>query len=294
MAKRSRPWYAQWWAILAVLGVVLVASAMVTVKALGLRSITVDAEPFPQPVDRFDTQWWNAALGRWVQGDRVDYQKVRDDAAGLRRFASTLSDIGPARTPERFITQDDRLAYYINAYNALTVLAVLDHWPIASVQDVHGWLEPRPGFGFFYGLRFALDGSKTNLYDLENQVIRGFEDARIHAAINCASISCPPLAPYAYDSRTLGAQLDRVTTAFCSSPRHVRIDEEAQEIQLSAIFDWYRADFEEHARRLGAPATVEGFITAFAVPEVAEALERGQKAGFEVVFRPYDWGLNRL
>jgi hypothetical protein len=273
---------------------VLGATAIVTVKALGLRSVVVDAEPLPQPPEGFDTRWWDGALRRWVQGDRVDYAEVLSGASDLKRFAATLAEVGPTTTPDRFPTEEDRLAYYINAYNALTLLGVVDNWPISSVQDVHGWLDPRPGFGFFYGLRFFLDGDKITLYDLENGVIRGFRDARIHAAINCASISCPQLAPYAYDPRELDSQLDRVTRAFCSSPVYVRIDDEAREIQLSSLFEWYRTDFEEHARRLGRPPTIEDFILAFAEPEVTVALERARGAGFEVVFQPYDWGLNRL
>ncbi len=294
VGEKPGRWYARWWAILIVLGLVLGATAIVAVKTLGLRSVAVDAEPFPQPSDGFDTQWWNDALGRWVQGSRVDYAEVLIDAPDLSRFAATLAVVGPTATPERFSSEEARLAYYINAYNALTLLGVVDNWPISSVQDVRGWLEPRAGFGFFYGLRFFLDGGKVNLYDLENGIIRGFRDARIHAAINCASISCPPLAPYAYDPRELDGQLDRVTRALCSSPVHVRIDDEAREIQLSSIFEWYRVDFEEHARRLGRPPTIEDFILAFAEPAVADSLERARTAGFEVVFQPYDWGLNRL
>ncbi len=104
----------------------------------------------------------------WVQGDRVDYAEVLSGVSDLKRFAATLAEVGPTTTPDRFPTEEDRLAYYINAYNALTLLGVVDNWPISSVQDVRGWLDPRPGFGFFYGLRFFLDGDKITLYDLEN------------------------------------------------------------------------------------------------------------------------------
>lgn len=203
---RSGRWYARWWAILIILGLVLGATAFVTTKALGLRSVVVDAQPFPQPPEGFDTEWWNGALARWVREDRVDYARVLEDAHDLKRFAATLAVVGPTATPERFQTEDERLAYYINAYNALTLLGVVENWPISSVHDVRGWLNPRAGFGFFYGLRFPLDGGEINLYDLENDLIRGFRDARIHAAINCASNSCPPLAPFAYDAVALDGQ----------------------------------------------------------------------------------------
>jgi hypothetical protein len=134
----------------------------------------------------------------------------------------------------------------------------------------------------------------ANLYGLEHEVIRGFIDARIHAAINCASKSCPALMPYAFEPARLDEQLDAVTRGFCSSAPHVRVDEDAEEIQLSAIFEWYQADFEEHARRLGRDATILDFILAFATPDVAAEVEHAQSADFEVVFQPYDWALNRL
>ena len=276
------------------IAVVVLGTAVLTVKALGLRSVEADAEPFEQPVGDFEWGWWNQALHRWVRGDGVDYEAVRRDEGDLRRFVATLGTVGPRSTPERFGTEPERLAYYINAYNALTLFAVVDNWPIRSVQDVRGWLDPRAGFGFFYGLRFSFDGESTNLYELENEVIRGFRDARIHAAINCASKSCPPLMPYAFEAAGLDEQLDAVTRGFCSSAKHVRVDEDAREIQLSAIFDWYRSDFEEHARRLGRPATIIDFILAFATPEIAAKLERSRDEDFDLVFQAYDWDLNQI
>ncbi len=294
MREGGRPWYARWWAIALFLGVVLLGTGWLTIQALGLRPVAVNAEPMPLPPEGFDYSWWNEALARWVQPEGVDYAAVLEEEGDLRRFVATLGSTGPQSAPGRFSTEPEQLAYYLNAYNALTLFGVVDNWPVQSVHDVRGWLDPRAGFGFFYGLQFPLDGAETNLYELENAVIRGYLDARIHAAINCASKSCPALAPYAFEAATLDEQLDVVTRAFCSNAPHVVIDEDAQQIRLSAIFDWYKADFEEHARRLGRPATVEDFIAAFADPATAEALERARKAEFELVFEPYDWALNQL
>jgi hypothetical protein len=290
----QRPWHGRGLAIVFLIALVVLATAMLTVKALGLRSVEAHAEPFELPPDDFDWGWWNLALGRWVRAGGVDYDAVRKDEGDLRRFVATLGAVGPRSAPARFGTEPERLAYYINAYNALVLFAVVDNWPIRTVHDVRGWLDPRAGFGFFYGLRFPLDGDATNLYELENEVIRGFVDARIHAAINCASKSCPSLMPHAFEAATLDEQLDMVTRGFCSSAEHVRVDEEAREIQVSAIFDWYRSDFEEHARRLGRPATILDFIVAFAAPEIASALEQARGDDFALVFRAYDWDLNQI
>ncbi|MFZ1862901.1 MAG: DUF547 domain-containing protein [Polyangiales bacterium] len=292
MGETHDRWYRQWWAVVLLIAIVIGATGVLTVKALGLRSVRINAQPMAQPTSGFDYTWWNTALARWVRDGRVDYGAVLSDEKDLRRFVATLQSTGPKATPDRFTTEPERLAYYINAYNALVMLGVVDNWPITSVQDVQGWLDPRAGFGFFYGLRFPLDGGKVTLYELENQVIRGFLDARIHAAINCASKSCPALADHAFEGATLDDQLNAVTSDFCSRDQHVHVDTEAEEIQLSAIFDWYRADFEEHARRLGRPATILDFIIAFAAPEVSAELERARDADFKVVFRPYDWTLN--
>lgn len=289
--RKSR-WYGRWWAVALLIALVIGVTGLVTVKALGLRSLSVGAEPLPLPAEGFDYDWWNDALGRWVGDGAVDYDAVRAEEGALRRFVATLGVAGPSSMPGRFRTEPERLAYYLNAYNALVLFAVIDNWPVETVHDVHGWLDPREGFGFFYGLQLPLDGGRTNLYDLEQGVIRGFGDARIHAAINCASKSCPALAPYAFRPALLDTQLEDVTRAFCSNAPHVRIDESAQEIQLSAIFEWYKIDFEEHARRLGKPATVLDFIDAFALPDVGAALARARSDGFEVVFQPYDWALN--
>lgn len=276
--------------IAAVIGV----TGVLTVEALGLRQVQVDADPFEQPTGRFDYAWWSEALKRWVRDGRVDYDAVRADEGDLHRFASTLATTGPRVTPDRFPSERARLAYYINAYNALVMLGVVDNWPIGSVQDVRGWLDPRAGFGFFYGLHFRLDGDDINLYTLENEVIRGFLDARIHAAINCASKSCPALGPGAFEPASLDRQLDEATIDFCSRAPHVQIDDEQKKILLSAIFDWYRTDFEEHARRLGRPPTVLDFILAFATADVAAALQRARDEGYQVEFIPYDWTLNGL
>ena len=166
MSLQSKPWYGRWWAIALLIALVVGMAAILTIKALGMRSVGVDEEPFPQAAGGFDYSWWNASLGSWVQPGGVDYDAVRADELELRRFIATLGTIGPRVTPERFTTDAERLSYYVNAYNALVLFGVVDNWPIDTVHDVHGWLDPRAGFGSFYGLRFPLDGAEINLYEL--------------------------------------------------------------------------------------------------------------------------------
>ncbi len=289
MANSSSP---RKWFVVGLLAVaVVVAGYYASITLLGVK--TVRAGAFTAPGE-FGYTGWGEALRDWVVDGRVDYARVMDEQERLRSFASLVREVGPTSDPNRFPDEAAKLAYYINAYNALVLLGVAAHWPIDSVQDVHGPIEPRAGFGFFYGLRFEIDQRTINLYDLEHQVIRGFGDARIHAAINCASVSCPALQSFAYLPEMLDAQLTQVTREFCSSPKHVHIDHEARVVELSAIFDWYQSDFVADAAKLGQEATVLGFVAGFADEATATSLTEAMKQGYTVRYLPYDWSLNRM
>jgi hypothetical protein len=151
---------------------------------------------------------------------------------------------------------------------------VVEHWPIGTVHDVRGPLEPVEGLGFFWAQRFTLDGRSISLYALENRILRArFADARIHAAINCASASCPDLASVAYRPETLERQLDAA-------------------IELSAIFDWFRGDFVQHATREGWGNDVLDFVEFHAAPATRDPIAAARARGAEVRSIDYDWSLN--
>ena len=276
------------WLVLITLVFVVIGGALVLRHLLGFETLSSPGEA----AESLDYEGWHDALERWVVNGRVNYDRVLEEKDDLYRFAATLAKFGPMQQPTMFPTKEDKLAYYVNAYNALTLLGVVVHWPLKSVHDVRGAIEPKAGFGFFYAQRFLLDGRKINLYNLEHKVIRAFGDARIHAAINCASASCPSLPPFAFTPADLDAQLDRVTTAFCSLPQHVKVDDEKKEIVLSSIFDWYKGDFEAHAGELGKEAKTAAFISHFVDAPTEDALKRGFGSGYAVVYAEYDWRLN--
>ncbi|MEM1417316.1 MAG: DUF547 domain-containing protein [Myxococcota bacterium] len=229
-------------------------------------------------------------------GARYDYAALRRDPAPLERFVAALANVGPRTTPERFPDRASRLAYALNAYNALILAAVLAHGVRESVHEVRGPLEPTPGFGFFWALKLRVDGARTNLFVYEHDVIRAFGDARIHAALNCASVSCPALRSEPFRPETLDAQLDAAMKDMVAGERHVAVD--AEGVALSAIFDWFEEDFAANARRSGlAPPKphelvrtgwVLAFLQAYADPAKAEAIGRATS----VRYRAYDWSLN--
>ncbi|MFT5359502.1 MAG: hypothetical protein ACI9KE_006745 [Polyangiales bacterium] len=213
---------------------------------------------------------------------RVDYDGVRafGDQSGADELAAFYGRPGVAPS-------DAKLAAALNAYNVTVLAFVARRGPQYSIHEVRGVIEPEPGFGFFYAQWFKFDGSWTNLYDLENEVIRSFGDARIHAAINCASTSCPSLHERAFRAELLDDQLDEAARRFVSDPRHVRFDG-AGTLHLSAIFEWFASDFEGHRLPSGERG-LRAFIDAFCESPTCVAPRDA-----ELRYNEYDWSLNAV
>lgn len=233
----------------------------------------------------------DALLSQVVSGGRVDYERLEAERDRLDALVATLAVMGPRSTPELFDGEASEFAYYINAYNLLTLFAVMEHMPLESVQDVGHPFVPVDGFGFFYARYYRLDGRWTNLYDLEHRVLRARFDARLHAAINCASVSCPALREGAYFPRRLEDQLAEAAAAFTSTP-YVEVDHEARVIELNAIYSWFAEDFAEHSVELGGDESAIGWILLHTTEANADALSHAIEAGYRVHYQDYDWGLN--
>ncbi|MHC4938872.1 MAG: DUF547 domain-containing protein [Planctomycetota bacterium] len=213
------------------------------------QTIVVEGEP-----DRFAYEPWANVLGH-VENGKVDYEAI--PRTELNRFVAMLARFGPQTTPELFPTEPDRLAYWINAYNAVVIHQVLERWPIESVGKKKAQ--------FFYWTRYVVDGKPRSLYAIENDIIRKrFDEPRIHFALNCASTSCPRLPSEPFVPAKLENQLKRETDRFLAE--HVSL--EGETLYLSKIFEWYAEDFGPD------PATWVGH------------------PGKKVVYRPYDWSLN--
>jgi hypothetical protein len=230
-------------------------------------------------------------LERYVNDrGQVDYQSLLDQPLHLERYYFLLGKYSPDSHPEYFPTREHQLAYWINAYNAAVLQTVLRHYPIGSVDDVRApvplrYVLPRKA-GFFVFQRIRLGERGTNLYWLENRVIRRrFRDPRIHFVLSCASAGCPYLSAAPMNAATLEEQLDGAARAFLGDSRNVRIDHEQRIVRLSAIFDWYERDF-----RSDDGGTLIDYVRAHAPAELAAELE--QAAGYGLDFLAYDWSLN--
>lgn len=190
----------------------------------------------------------------------VDYRGLKGREVELDTYLAQLAAVDPAP-----LSRDEQLAYYINAYNAATLSLIVDNYPVASITDLDGG-EP------WDVERVELAGETYSLNQLENDVIRPhFEEPRIHFAVNCAAASCPPLRSGAFTGDRLEAQLEEQTRAFLTDPAYTSVDGGTAEV--SKIFDWYGADFDD----------VAAFIGDY---------RDDVNPNTEITFGEYDWSLN--
>lgn len=209
-------------------------------------------------------------------GVRVDYRGLRE-SEDWRRLVASLA----AADPSKLETSGARLAFWINAYNVLAIDLVLQSYPVDSIRDIGSLLRPvwkRPAG--------RVAGEPVTLDWIEHRVLRPMGEPRIHAAIVCASVSCPSLLREPWRADRLEAQFDvALKTWLADRDKGLRIDEGAETLWLSPIFDWFEKDF-------AAAGGVVGFITPY--------LEKADRSWLEQNPRPrirhfdYDWRLNDL
>lgn len=226
---------------------------------------------------------WSAVLAQHLRDGRFDYERLGESRGELDQYLLDLRAV----TREEFAawTREQRYAFWINAYNAFTVHLVLSRYPLESIQDLGTTLAPvwKKEFiplGHLYG-----EGTTdlTSLDTLEHKILRPqFQDARVHAAVNCASQSCPPLAPEAFRAEALEAQLDARVLDWLSDPALNRYDESKRRAEVSAIFDWFEGDFARDA------GSVEAWIGKHG-PESARWMAEGK---VDLRTLDYSWKLN--
>lgn len=214
---------------------------------------------------------FGALLASDVQQGQVNYSAFANDPA----FAGVIKNLATTSLAAN-ATQAERLAFYINAYNAVSIQGILDGYSPSSI-----WGRQR----FFKRRKYDLFDTSMSLYTLEHKRIINEGDPRIHFAIVCASQSCPPLQSWLYTADGLDAQLDQVTAAFINNDASNQFDLENRKADVSRIFKWYGDEFE---------AAGGGSLAAFLARYVADdALKQSlQNDEWSFDYLSYDWNLN--
>lgn len=215
---------------------------------------------------------------------RVDYAGLQNNRAALDDYLKTLA----TASPQSFPNDAERLAFWMNAYNAFTLADVLD-----GVYKKHKGV--REVKGFFDAKKHRIAGADLTLDQIEKRG-RELKDPRIHFGVVCASTSCPKLQRFAFTAPQLEEQLSRITREFLSDPaRGLRPEKDRNEIHLSSIFKWYAGDFTMSSSVLArVKAEVSGsevleYVKKHAAPDIAQFISEKNPT---VKYLDYDWSLN--
>lgn len=233
------------------------------------------ADTFDQSHARFAR-----VLDAVVKEARVDYAKLKAAPGELDGYLKDVAAV-PAAEFARW-RESDRLALLINLYNAQTLRLITDHYPLPSIRSIGvlpgaAWREPVVRQG----------GQIMTLDHLENKVIRPqYREPRIHFALVCAAVGCPPLRGEPFVGARLNEQLDEQARRFLASADKNRFEPATATLHLSPIFKWYDKDFVASAGSLAA------YVKPF-LPEVQRSA-LVDPAKVKVSFTDYDWTLNEL
>lgn len=215
---------------------------------------------------------WDSLLRQHVnEAGFVNYKGFLQDSVRFNEYLDLLSRNHPN---QKNWSKDERLAYWINAYNAFTIKLIMNHYPVESIKDIKNGI---PFVNTVWDIKFIqIEDATYDLNNIEHGIIRPkFKDPRIHFAVNCASFSCPKLLNEAYTGEKLDQQLDRAAKDFLADPSKNVI--EKNEVKLSKILSWYRGDFNQYDNILD-------FVRAYAPIQVS--------SDAKVSYIPYDWSLN--
>ncbi|MCG8576475.1 MAG: DUF547 domain-containing protein [Flavobacteriales bacterium] len=215
---------------------------------------------------------WDELTKKYVTEEgKVNYKGFQKEEARLDEYLKVLS----ANHPDKSWNRNQRLAYWINAYNAFTVKLIVKNYPIKSIKELGGGIYK---VNTPWDIKFIKIGDKTyDLNNIEHGIIRKeFKEPRIHFAINCAAVSCPKLRNEAYFPDRLDAQLDDQAIFFINnSPKNNITSEEAQ---LSKIFSWFRGDFKKKY------PSIMAFINKYSTVKIEKKTK--------ISYLEYDWNLN--
>jgi len=229
-----------------------------------------------------DYSSWQKILGLYLKDGLVNYSAVKDDSALLKGVVSQLENVKKEKY-DRW-SQDEKKAFWINAYNIEAIKLIVDHYPLKRSLGLQAIRYPASSIQQIPDVwnkeALTILGKKVSLNYIENEILRKeFQDPRIHFSIVCASLGCPVLRdePYVFDQ--LASQLNDQVSKFVQDTKKARYDSRSNTLYISPIFKWFKEDFEQ----------VGGIVT-FVKKYMPSDIKLSDDA--KIQWMDYDWSLN--
>jgi hypothetical protein len=231
------------------------------------------------PLSHVDHSAWDQLLKKHVdEKGMVSYAAWKSSANDLKSLDQYLNLLSHSNGQG---SRDEQLAFWINAYNAVTVKGILREYPTSSIRNHTATLI---GYNIWKNLKLVVGGKLFSLEDIEHQVLRKMSEPRIHFAIVCASIGCPRLLNEAYLPDRLDHQLTANAKSFFADQSKFRFDASRNIFYVSPILDWFGEDF-------GSTAGSRLQKIAAWLPNTSSQQAAASGSG-KLSFVDYDWGLN--
>lgn len=220
-------------------------------------SLATDLNTFFEESDSF--------LKKHVVAGHVAYKKIKADNSNVQKLYKDINTMNLSNT-----TDNEKKAFYINAYNIIVIYQVSKYYPLRSALDQSG---------FFDKVKHVVAGESMTLNFLEiKKLVLTYKDPLLHFALACAAESCPPLASHAYFPADLSNQLENRTKLSLNDNDWIKVDAKTKTVSISKIFDWYKRDFS-----MTGLSTIQ-FINKHRKVNIPE--------NYRVEYYTYDWSLN--
>ena len=245
------------------------------------------------------TNDYTAVLKQYVNDQgMVNYKAFKSNRQPLERYVQSLAALDPKGYAQW--SNEKKIAFWINAYNGLTLQTIINHYPIKKGGVISGLRFPKNSIrqipGVWDKIKHTVLGKPMTLNDIEHVTLRKqFNEPRIHMALVCAAQGCPPLRNELYVGERLDAQLSDQSRKFLANSEKFRIDREKNAVYLSSIFKWFGADFKEkfktdqYKQEPEDVRPVLEFVSRYVGPQDAEYLKTKK---YRIEFLDYDWSLN--
>jgi len=232
-------------------------------------------------LENIDHSSWNELLKNYVdrQG-MVDYTRWKATPADVAALDAYINHLSTAEITRR-TPRDAQLAYWINAYNAVTIKGILREYPTTSIRNHTAKVF---GYNIWQDLQLSVQGKPYSLEQIEHEILRKMSEPRIHFAIVCASIGCPPLRSEAYSAEKIDEQLADNARRFFAQRSKFQFDPQRRSFAVSPILSWFAEDFGASSAKL--LQMVSPYLPDPAARQVAK------EGTGDLSYLDYDWNLN--
>jgi hypothetical protein len=232
-----------------------------------------------------------------VRDGLVYYRALKSERGRLDRYAASLN---VASAVYDAWPREEKMAFWVNAYNAFVLQTVIDRYPIHGASPKYPAESIRQIPGAFETLRHRAAGRNVTLDEVEKTILPEFNDPRLQLALGRGALGSGRLRSEAYTGARITEQLGDIQKEFVSEQTMLKIDRSAAVMSLTAILSWHEAEFvaaydKDPAGPLAQRSPIERAAVAFIAPNLLP-LEREliQKNQFKVTYHPFDWRLNDL